>query len=155
MSFRITGLSPEPFLPLFGRSDAALAAVGARRIIVDESPGYPDRIGLCEVAVGQTVLLVNHVSQPAPTPYRATHAIYVAEGATAPYDAIDRIPEVMRHRLLSLRAFDADGMMIDADITDGDQVEALIRRLLANEAAACLHVHNAKRGCFSCRIDRA
>lgn len=155
MSFRITGLSPEPFLPLFGQSDASLAAIGARRIFVDAAPGYPDRITLCEVPVGERVILVNHVSQPAPTPYRASHAIFVYEGATERYDAIDRVPDVMRHRLLSLRAFDPAGMMLDADVAEGEAVEPLIHRLLAHETVAYLHVHNAKRGCFSCRIDRA
>ena len=155
MSFRVTGLSPEPFISLFGQSDAALAAVGARRIMVDAAPGYPDRITLREVPVGDSVILVNHVSQPAPTPYRASHAIFVHEGATERYDAIDRVPDVMRGRLLSVRAFDAAGMMVDADVAEGGTVEPLIRRLLADEAVAYLHVHYAKRGCFSCRIDRS
>ena len=46
MSFRIRGLSPEPFRHLYGLTDAELAAAGARRMICDLKPGYPDRIEL-------------------------------------------------------------------------------------------------------------
>jgi hypothetical protein len=32
MSFRIRGLDPAPFLPLYGLDDAALAALGVARV---------------------------------------------------------------------------------------------------------------------------
>jgi len=60
----------------------------------------------------------------------------------------------MRTRLLSLRVFDADGMMVDADVAEGAAVEPLIVRLLANPAVSYIHAHNAKRGCYSGRIER-
>ena len=104
---------------------------------------------------GATVLLLNHCYQPADSPYQARHAIFVREGAEERYDRLDEIPEVMRSRLLSLRGFDAEGMMLDADVTDGSEVETLIERLFANPAIAYIQVHNAKRGCYSGRIDRA
>ena len=73
--------------------------------------------------IGERVLLLNHVCQPANTPYRASHAIFVREGAEHSYDEVDQVPEVMRGRLLSLRAYDAAGMMLDADVVDGGQIE--------------------------------
>jgi len=155
MIFRITGLSPEPFRPLFGLPDAELAARGVLRYAVDASPGFPDRIEMREARPGETVLLLNHVCQPAPSPYRATHAIYVREGAEAAYDRTGEIPEVMRSRLLSLRAYDDAGMMLDADIVEGREAEPVIARLFANPAVSYLHAHNAKRGCYAGRIDRA
>jgi hypothetical protein len=155
MDFRITGLSPEPFRPLFGLSDAELARHGARRYAVDKRPGFPDRVELREAEPGETVLLLNHTSQPADTPYRATHAIFVREGATKPFDRINEVPEVMRVRLLSLRAFAAEGMMLDADVVEGRDVEPLIERLLAQPEVAYIHAHYAKRGCFAARIGRA
>ncbi len=155
MSFRIKGLSPAPFVPLYGLSDAALAARGVIRYVADKSPGFPDRVEMRDATPGETVLLVNHVSQPADTPYRANHAIFVREGATRAVDEVDLVPEVLRPRLLSLRAFDAAGMMIDADVVEGVQVERLIARLFEDERASCLHAHYAKRGCYAGLIERA
>lgn len=155
MTFRITGLPAAPFRHLYGMSETALAAHGVRRYVVDEKPGFPDRVEMREGEIGETMLLLNHVSQPADTPYRSAHAIFVREGADERYDRVGEIPEVMRSRLLSLRAFDAGGMMLDADVVDGRQVEGVIARLFANPDVGYIHVHNAKRGCYAGRIDRA
>jgi len=155
MSFRITGLSPEPFRQLYGLSETELAEHGARRIIVDHSPGYPDRIEVRDVEAGESVLLVNYTHQPADTPFRSGYAIYVREGAETAYDAVDEIPEAMRGRTISLRAFDAEGMLVDADLADGAELEPLITRLFADPRAAYLHAHYAKPGCYAARIGRA
>ena len=155
MNFRITGLAPAPFQHLFGLPDDELAALGIVRSIVDKYPGSPDRITLSDAQIGETVLLLNHVSQPAMTPYRAAHAIYIREGATQPYDAVNAVPASLRIRLLSLRAFSADGMIVEADVIDGTMVETLIARMFDHEHVAYIHAHNAKRGCYAARIDRA
>lgn len=155
MAFRITGLSPAPFQHLFGLSDTELAAHKVKRYVADATPGFPCRIEMRDAAPGETVLLLNHTCQPADTPYRAAHAIFVREGATETFDRVDEVPEVMRVRLLSLRAYDAAGMMLDADVAEGADIEPLIARLFANPDVRYIHVHNAKRGCYSGRIDRA
>ncbi len=155
MSFRITGLDPAPFQHLFGLPEEGLAQHGAIRYIAEPGSGFPDRIELADAAVGQSVLLVNYLYQPAETPYRGSHAIFVREGAQTPFDAVDTIPQALRPRLLSLRAFDVDHMMIDADIVDGAEVEGLIERLFANPQTAYAQAHFARRGCFAARIDRA
>lgn len=67
---------------------------------------------------GETVLLLNNVYQPANTPYRASHAIFVLENAEATYSEIDVVPDLMWVRFQSLRAFAWSGLMVDADITD-------------------------------------
>lgn len=154
MAFRITGLSPEPFQHLFGLSESALKAHGALRYVADKTPGFPDRIEIRDAEPGETVLLLNHVCQPADTPYRAAHAIFVREGARDRFDAIDTIPEALRVRLLSLRAFDDDGMMLDADVATGDEIETVIARLFVNSNVAYLHAHNARQGCYHARVDR-
>jgi hypothetical protein len=155
MSFRITGLVPDRFRPLFGLSDAALAAHGARRYIADSKPGFPDRVELRDADPGEAVLLVNFVHQPADTPYRASHAIFVREGADQAYDRIDEVPDSLRRPAISLRAFDAADMMIDAEVVDGKTLEAAIARLLANRDATYLHAHYAARGCYAARVERA
>jgi hypothetical protein len=154
MDFRILGLSPDAFLPLYGLPDAALAERGVIRRRADDPTSYPDRIEMRHARPGETVLLLNHVSQPAASPYRASHAIYVREGATETYDRVNEVPEVMRPRLLSVRAFDTDGMIVDADVVEGADLEGVIARLFADPRAATLHVHNAKRGCYAGRVER-
>jgi hypothetical protein len=154
LRYRISGLSPEPFQPLFQMSDRELAGRGIIRLNVDASPGYPDRITLREVPVGETVLLLNHVSLDVSSPYRASHAIFVWEGAVTRYDEVGRVPEVMRRRLLSLRAFDRSGMMQAADVVEGAGIEALIDHMFADASVAMIHVHNARQGCFAGQIVR-
>ncbi|HEX3060010.1 MAG TPA: DUF1203 domain-containing protein, partial [Usitatibacter sp.] len=68
---------------------------------------------------------------------------------------IDVIPETIATRLIAVRAFDADAMMIDADVVDGSRAAETFERLLAHRDAAYLHVHNAKRGCYAARVERA
>lgn len=154
MDFRITGLSPGPFRPLFGLSDAQLARRGALRRIVDRKPGYPDRIELRDPDPGESVLLLNYTHLPVETPYRSSYAIYVREGAQSRYDRVNDVPEQFRSRVLSLRAFDRHDMLRDADIVEGTAVEDLIERLLSNPETAYVHAHYAKFGCFAARIDR-
>ena len=60
----------------------------------------------------------------------------------------------MRGRLLSVRAFDAEGMALDADVVEGDEMEQLIDRLLVNPDVDRLHVHTARQGCYLGRVDR-
>ncbi len=132
MSFRISGLSSRDFAHLYELDDAALAAHGARRNRVDVKPGFPDRVGLRDLEIGETALLVNYMHQPADGPYRASHAIYVGEGDAASFAAVDTVPEVLRSRALSLRAFDTAHLMVDADLVDGASVETLVERLFAD-----------------------
>ena len=155
MAFRITGLSPAPFRHLYGLDDSALAAHGAIRYGVDSDFGYPDRIEVRDAVPGETVLLLNHVHQPCDTPFRASHAIFVLEGADTALDAVDTVPEALRRRMLSLRVFDAAHMMVDAALVDGREADAVIARLFASPAIEYLHAHYATRGCYAARVDRS
>jgi hypothetical protein len=157
MNFRITGLSPAPFRHLYGLPDAELAKHGAIRYTAHESPGFPDRIELRDAKVGETLILLNHEHQPAVSPYRSSHAIFVLEGAEQTFDRINEVPGVMRvpGRLLSFRGFDSNNMMVEADVIACTDVEATIARFFGNPKIDYIHVHNAKQGCFSSRVDRA
>jgi len=155
LSFRIKGLSPHPFRHLFGLSDEELAKHGAKRYVADSTPGYPDRIEVRDAEPGETLILLNYTHQPADNPYRASHAIFVREGAETPYDRTDEIPDALRLRQISLRAFDADDLMVDADVVDGRDMESIIERFFANPHIAYIQAHYAKRGCYAARIDRS
>ena len=153
MNFTVSGLSPEPFLPLYGLGDNELAERRAQRVVVNGS-GFPERIEMRDAQPGETLLLVNFEHQPADTPYRSSHAVYVREGATETWVG-DHLPEVMRKRLLSLRGFSAGGSMVDADVAEGREAEPVIERLFGDPSVAYIHAHYAKPGCYAARIDRA
>ncbi len=152
--FVISGLDPAPFTPLYGLADEALAERGVVRMTVDEKPGFPCRVTLEDVQVGETVLLLNHEHLPVDSPYRQCHAIFVRDGATGAARFEDEVPEQLAIRTLSLRAYDGAGMMTDADLVEGRDLASLIDRFFADPSVAYLHAHNARRGCFAARIDR-
>jgi hypothetical protein len=155
MTYAIVGLDVEPFRPLFGLPDDALAAHHVVRVVADAPVGYPCRVLLEDARPGESLLLLNHEFQSAQTPYRGRHAIFVNEAADAPRRFVDEVPAVLFVRqAISLRAFDAAGMMIDAELASGGEIEPAILRLLSNPEAAYLHAHNAARGCFAARIER-
>jgi hypothetical protein len=155
MTYQITGLDPSPFAHLVGLSDEQLAAHGAVRMTANKRPSFPCRVTLDDAEIGETLLLVNHCSHEGNNPYRATHAIFVSEDATKPASYADEIPPALDRRILSLRAFDADGMMTDAAMAQPGEADEVIRRLLADPQVDHIDAHNAIRGCFAARVERA
>jgi Protein of unknown function (DUF1203) len=155
MSFQITGLKAAEFATLVGLTDAQLAARNARRVVADRHPGFPCRVSLVDAQPGERVLLLNYEHLPVTSPYRASYAIYVRENASDAQLAVDEIPPVLERRLLSVRAFSATGMLLDADVVEGAALAPALERLLAPAEVAYLHVHNARPGCFAARVDRA
>jgi len=156
MSYAVSGLPIETFAPLFGLPDEALAARGVIRRVVDRAVGFPSRVDLEDAQVGDTVLLLNYEHQPADTPFRSRHAIFVNEKAQATRRTTDELPGALADRdAVSLRAFREDGMMIDAGFAAKGEVEAGIGRFFANPDVAYLHAHTVGWGCYLARIDRA
>ncbi len=155
MSFTITGLSPQPFQHLFGLPDAVLREQNIVRRTADTKPGYPCRITLEDAEPGETVLLLNHESHSAPTPYASRYAIYVREGAAAASTYRDELPPVFTGRPIALRLFSAEGMLLGADIGRGEELAAKIEAAFTRADVAYIHAHNAMHGCFSAEIRRA
>ncbi len=155
MDFRIVALPARTFAPLFGLPDEELAARGAQRVVADRQPGFPCRVSLADAAPGETLLLLNYEHLPSPGPYRSSHAIYVREHATESLPQVNEVPAVLATRLLSVRAFDAAGMMVDADVSPGSDVAALIGRYLDDARVALVHLHNARPGCYAAQAVRA
>lgn len=153
MPYVVRGLDPAPYQSLFGLSDEELAERGVVRMSVT-APTFPCRVSLTDRSIGETVLLLNHVSHDVANPYRASHAIFVTEKEQDAAVYVDRVPPVFETRVLSLRGFDKDGMMAEALLTQPGEADAGIRKLFANPAVETIHAHNATRGCFSARIER-
>jgi hypothetical protein len=153
MSFRILGLPPDQFRPLFALPDDQLHQLGARRVIADD-PRMPCRVSMEHAGLGEELLLLNYEHQPANTPYRASHAIYVRKLAQRAFEGVDIVPEVLASRLLAVRAFDTQHMMIDAEVCEGTQAAEIFERFLENAQTRYLQVHNARRGCYAARVER-
>ncbi|HEX2552362.1 MAG TPA: DUF1203 domain-containing protein [Microvirga sp.] len=156
MTFVVRGLDPAPFRPLFALADEALAAQGIRRVRADRPDAYPCRVSLRRVEEGEDLLLLNHAHRTAAhSPYRASGPIFVGRSATEAATFAGALPPMLQDRLLSLRAYDADALIVDAEVAEGPAVEAVLERFLADPQVAAVDLHFARRGCFAARVERA
>jgi len=154
MAVLFHGLDPAQFAPWFSLSDAELAVRGARRRIADSRPGYPCRVSLVDAEIGDELLLVSFEHHATSSPYRASGPIYVRRQAQTQVVLSD-VPDVLATRVLSVRAYDAEGMLAAADIVDGRELAGQLERMFGRRDVAYIHVHNVKPGCFACRVTRA
>ncbi|KZL20604.1 hypothetical protein PsAD2_01090 [Pseudovibrio axinellae] len=149
MAFVISGLKSKEFEYLNGLSEGELSARNVVAYTADAKPGFPCRVTLADAEIGERVFLVNYVYQPNETPYKASHAVFVRENATqaAPYD--NDVPVSLSLRLLSLRGFDANHMMIEADIAQSDDIKPMLEQFFENPEVSYIQMHYARRGCFA------
>ncbi|NJM83582.1 MAG: DUF1203 domain-containing protein [Tabrizicola sp.] len=155
MTFQIKALQQDAFAHLFELDDDELAARKARRQIVTAKPGTPCRVSMEDAEVGETVILLNYEHQPGQSPFQSSHAVFVRENAQQVHLAVNEVPQVIRSRLISLRFFDQDHMMLDAEVVAGDRVATEIARAFENDEIAYAHIHYAKPGCFAATAHRA
>lgn len=149
MSFRIHPLPLTPFRPLFDMDDEALLATGARRMIADPPHAAPCRVSLRDAEPGERLILASHRHLDAPgSPFRGEGPVFVREAAVEASPGPGEIPDMLARRLLSARAYDADWMMTDADVFEGNEAAARLEAWLADPAVPVVHLHTARRGCF-------
>lgn len=155
MTFCITALTLAPFLPLFALDDHALLARGARRMVADTPHSAPCRVSLADAEPGEALVLLNHHHlDHAASPYRSGGPIFVREIAAEARPVPGEIPDVLGRRLLSVRAYDADWMMLDADVVDGRDLNGRLTDWFATAGVARIHLHTARRGCFMASAER-
>lgn len=155
MNFRIVALEKEQFQTWIRLEDEALARQHARWLVADAKPGYPCRVSLQEAEVGERVLLLPYQHLGGTSCYRASGPIFVREQALQANLQVNEIPDVLRHRMLSLRAYDRQQMMKYAELVQPDDLVAVIQQQLEDADIEMIHIHNAKPGCFSCAVYRA
>ena len=153
--FRLVGLEPTQFTPLFDLTEEQLAERSIRRVVADRKPGFPCRISLVDAEVGEELLLLPYCHQPADSPYQASGPIFIRSGARQRIADASEVPPYVAGRLISVRGYDERDFIVDADVCEGSDAAAAIRRMFDNSAVRYIHLHNAKRGCFSCRVERA
>ncbi|HET9251680.1 MAG TPA: DUF1203 domain-containing protein [Candidatus Eisenbacteria bacterium] len=123
-------------------------------IHVDEHPGYICRHCLEDPAVGESVYLVTYSPFDRAVPYRSVGPIFIHAADCLRYDRPHEFPRSLRHRLLSLRAYRSDDFLVKADVVPGNEAVELLERFFANPMVAYVDVHNARPGCFDCRVHR-
>ncbi|MCB1633725.1 MAG: DUF1203 domain-containing protein [Xanthomonadales bacterium] len=155
IGFRVKGLDPRPYRHLYGQPEAMLADQGVHRITATEHGRYPDRASLQDAQPGQALLLLNHCHLERPSPYAATHAIYLREGECEVAQFLNRLPPAWQGRTLAIRAIDARQWIVQARLVEFDDASEAINELLTDPTVTHLHAHYPATGCLAARIERA
>lgn len=153
--FQLVGLEHTQFDALFEKSEGELRSQGIVRRVATAQPGYPCRISLEDAAIGEEVLLLPHWHHRVDSPYRALGPIYIRRDVTQAVLSPGVVPAYVASRLMSLRAYDRDHMMVAADVCAGTGVSDHLIDMFGDPVVSYIHLHNAKQGCFSCAAARA
>jgi hypothetical protein len=121
--------------------------------VADSSPGYPCRQCLKDAEVGEVLALVSYDPFILGSPYRSASPIFLHKDDCGQAE-ISTIQGQQLRRQLSVRAFDANEMMLNGVVIDGVDLEDTAACLLASHEVVFIHVHNASRGCWALRIER-
>ncbi|AMC35528.1 DUF1203 domain-containing protein [Janthinobacterium sp. B9-8] len=155
MNFQVYALAIEQFQPFFAMNTEELASHNARRLIADKPLGYPCRVSLRDAAIGEHVLLLPFVYHQCASPYRASGPIFVRENSVATTLAPNQLPGEMETRQMSVRAYDAEGMIKMAEVVEGERLVQYLQQLLQGAAIAYVHLHYAGYGCYACKVVRS
>ncbi len=153
-NFRIKAIPQNKIIPLFELSDSELVKQNALRMIVDKKPGFPCRTSLEDANIGEEVILFHYQHLDVTSPYKASGPIFVRKNVKAAVLDINTIPAMLTDRLLSIRGYDNNAMMIDAKTIQGITLFDTIQCLFNNSKIEYLHIHNADPGCYNCQVDR-
>ena len=153
-TFQLVGIEHEQFEPLFELSDAELASQGIVKHIANSGSGFPCRVSLEDAAAGDELLLLHYRHHSVGSPYRASGPIYVRRGQTKRVLIPGLVPDYVTRRIISMRAYDSEHMMLSADVLEGLGIARALEQLFIDPAVSYVHLHNAKQGCFSCHVRR-
>ncbi|MGQ0507595.1 MAG: DUF1203 domain-containing protein [Myxococcaceae bacterium] len=152
--FNVLPISPDVASRVRLRRRDDFGNHGLRTSVVAEPFSTPCRICLADAQVGERVLLFTYSPFDGPGPYQNAGPIFIHEETCVAYTLAKTVPDSLRRRLLSLRAYSAHHKMVGCEVVEGVELEASIERLFSNPEAAYLHAHNARPGCFACRVER-
>lgn len=123
---------------------------------IDAQGTHPCRHCLREASGEKGMLLLSHRASQPKSVYGHPTAIFLCAHDCARFEEPDTVPEIVRNRHVSLRAFTADGMMLYSanELAEGADHEAAIRRIFDREEVAFINAHTAKAGCLLCHVAR-
>ena len=150
-NFRIVPLATE--IAETARRVAASGAPDHAVITVDSPRGYPCRHCLRWAQPGEQVILFPFAAIPAGRPYSESGPIFVHADPCERYSATGEFPADFRNGRV-MRAYNSKNNMIDAEVVNGTEPEAIIEKLLQNPETAFVDARSVTRGCYTFRIQR-
>ena len=151
-SFRIVPLPTE--IADAARRVAKTGSADNALITVDSPESAPCRHCLRWAEPGERVVLFPYTAIPSGQPYSETGPIFVHADECQRYDAANEYPVDFRNGRV-FRAYDSNYNIIDAEIVNGSEPEAVIRTLFQNAETAFLDVRSVTHGCFTFRVQSA
>jgi hypothetical protein len=151
-NFQIKSLKAAEFSNLFELDQSGLQRIGALKMTVDKKPGFPCRVSLEDAEIGEEVMLLPYQHHKTQTPYQSTGPVFVRKNAETARLKINEIPQMLQHRLLSLRAYDRNGMMKESSVAEGHTLKDALEKIFTNQDISYIHIHNAKAGCYNCEV---
>ena len=123
-------------------------------IVSAESPGSsPCRHCLRWAQPGERVILFPYAAIPSGYPYSEMGPIFVHADECQRYSATNEYPADFRNGRV-FRAYDSNYKIIDAEIVNGSEPEAVIESLFQNPDTAFVDVRSVTHGCFTFRVQR-
>jgi Protein of unknown function (DUF1203) len=151
-TFRVVPLATE--IADRARCAAEAGAADHAVVIADSPTGYPCRHCLRFAKPGERLILFPYESIPDGHPYSETGPILVHTEPCERYSATHEYPDDLRGGR-AFRAYNASYDMIDAEVADGSEPEAIVEKLLQNPETAFVDARSVTRGCYTFRIQRA
>ena len=151
----IKGLDHNLFAKYFTMSAVQLKSFNACLFVADEYPCYPCRVSLKDAEIGETVLAIPYEHHSVQGPYKSAGPIFVRKDAKTANLGVNEIPKMLTHRLLSVRGYNSESIMVEGDAVMGGELENVLEKQFLNGAVEYIHVHNAGPGCFNCEIKKA
>ncbi len=133
-----------------------LRASGGEVYIADSEPGYPCRQCLRDAEIGDELILVSYDPFTAESPYRSASPIFLHRFACPSVRESNEqsLPLQLTRRQLSVRSFNKEEMMIDAEVIDGSHLADTLGKFFGDDEAELVRIHNAGRGCWATDVGR-
>jgi len=113
-----------------------------------EAVGAPLRCCLRKAGEGEPVVLFRYSPSAGRGPYEELGPVFVhLERCDGP-DELHEVPEALRHARRALRAYDADGRIVDGGVAQPEELTARIEEWLAEPGVVEVQVRSATHGCF-------
>ena len=121
---------------------AAVAGTSDHAVIIADSVnGFPCRHCLRWAQPGERVILFPYAAIPPGHPYSERYS------ATREYPSDFRNGRVFR-------AYNANYDMIEAEVVNGSEPEAVVEKLLQNPETAFVHARSVTHGCYTFGVER-